>query len=151
MSRTGGPIESIPTYTVDVPGIKDIARLLSTPEYTGWFDCQIIPADTEVLQVIVDNLDEFPVYVSATETQLLYITYLWDEKDVISTHKMSMLEAMLDMNIPIPLSSFSRIGEHYVLFGATRRDASLDAIAIELNALAENAVDALEAMSEFLH
>ena len=131
--------------------VKSIANDLSDGVYGGRFDCQMMPGeDVEVLQVVVNDIDEFPIYISATDTQLLYITYLWREAEVLPAHRVNLLESMLDMNIPIPLSSFSRIGEHYVLFGATRRDASLDAIVIELDTLAENAVDALEAMADFL-
>ena len=128
----------------------DIARILSASNASGRFDCQMIPGDVEVLQVIVNDLEEFPIYLSATDSQLLYITYLWREHEVKADSRTEMLEAMLDMNIPIPLSAFSRIGEHYVLFGATRRDASLDAVVNELDTLAENAVDALDSMQEFL-
>ncbi len=127
--------------------LKDLAiRLSETPDN---FDCQLIPGEVEVLQVIVDDLEEFPIYMSVSDTQVLFIPYLWTEADVDPGQRTTMLEAMLDMNIPIPLSAFSRIGDRYVLFGATRRDSSLEAIVTELHTLAENALDALEAMQEF--
>ena len=66
-----------------------------------------------------------------------------------AARRTELLESMLDMNIPIPLSSFSRIGDRYVLFGAVRRDCTLDAVVTELATLAENAVDALEAMQDY--
>ena len=127
--------------------LKDLAIRLSENAHN--LDCQLIPGEVDVLQVIVNDLEEFPIYMSISDTQVLFITYLWAESDVDPAQRTSMLESMLDMNIPIPLSSFSRIGDRYVLFGATRRDASIDAVVIELNTLAENAVDALEAMQEY--
>lgn len=137
--------------------MSDLVSLLSMTQQLAIhpsqrFDAELVPAgdDVEVVRVVVGELDEFPIYVSATPTQLLFITYLWREEEVNPEHRVDMLEAMLDMNIPIPLSSFSRIGEHYVLFGAVRRDASMEAIIVELNSLAENAVDALEAMQDYL-
>ncbi len=127
--------------------LKDLAIRLS--EIPSRFDCQLVPGDVSVLQVVVDDFDEFPIYVSITDTQLLFITYLWTEADVDPARRTELLESMLDMNIPIPLSSFSRIGDRYVLFGAVRRDCTLDAVVTELATLAENAVDALEAMQDY--
>ena len=127
--------------------LKDLAiRIAETPHS---FDCQLIPGDVDVLQVVVNGLEEFPIYMSISDTQVLFITYLWTEADVNPEQRTNMLETMLELNVPIPLSAFSRIGDRYVLFGATRRDSSLDAVVTELHTLAENALDALEAMQEF--
>jgi uncharacterized protein YjfI (DUF2170 family) len=57
---------------------------------------------------------------------------------------------MLELNIPMPLSSFSKIGECYVVFGALSVSSSIDDICHELITVTENAVEALLAMEEFV-
>ncbi|MEM7077086.1 MAG: DUF2170 family protein [Pseudomonadota bacterium] len=107
--------------------MSDLVSLLSMTQQLAIhpsqrFDAELVPAgdDVEVVRVVVGELDEFPIYVSATPTQLLFITYLWREEEVNPEHRVDMLEAMLDMNIPIPLSSFSSFPQssitqaHYV-------------------------------------
>ena len=61
-----------------------------------------------------------------------------------------MLEEMLELNIPIPLSSFAKIGDRYVIFGALAVDSSIEDICHEIITLSENAVEAISALEEFL-
>ena len=126
--------------------IQDIAlRFSEQNSYEGaTFDVQIIPGEVEVLQIIVGGLEEVPVYLSITDSQLLCIAYLWDESEV------DMLETMLSMNIPMPLSSFARIADKYAIFGAMAVTSSFDDIAHEVIVLSENTVEALSALEEFL-
>lgn len=130
---------------------QTLAIKLSDNNYLGYsFDCLPISGEVDVLQVVVGDLEEFPVYVYVTETQMLCVTYLWTESEVRQEKRTEMLESMLDMNIPIPLSSFGKISERYVLYGATRRDSSFESVVTEIVTLSENAVDAISAMEEFL-
>ena len=47
-------------------------------------------------------------------------------------------------------SSFGRIGDRYVLSGALSRDARVEDVAKDVAVLSDNALDALDALSEFL-
>ena len=38
--------------------------------------------------------------------QTLCLTYLWDEAQIKSDGRTEMLSALLEMNVPLPLSSF---------------------------------------------
>lgn len=130
---------------------QTLAIRLSDNNTLGYsFDCLPIAGEVDVLQVVVGDLEEFPVYIYVTESQMLYIAYLWTESEVRQEKRTEMLESMLDMNIPIPLSSFAKISERYVLYGATRRDSSFESVVTEIVTLSENAVDAISAMEEFL-
>ena len=51
----------------------------------------------------------------------------------------------------MPLSSFGRVDGRYVLTGALGRDAGVEDIAREVAVLSDNALDALDALSEFLN
>ena len=132
--------------------IQDIAlRFSEQNSYEGaTFDVQIIPGEVEVLQIIVGGLEEVPVYLSITDSQLLCIAYLWDESEVNQKKRGDMLETMLSMNIPMPLSSFARIADKYAIFGAMAVTSSFDDIAHEVIVLSENTVEALSALEEFL-
>jgi len=134
--------------------IKNIAQALEgldAESREGFdFEYQIIPGDEEVLQISLQGREEIPVYLTETDTQLLCIAYLWDESEVDPAGKTEMVEMMLDMNIPMPLSSFSRIGDKYAVFGALSLNSSIEDIAHEIVTLSDNALDAIDVMSEFL-
>ncbi|MCU7919517.1 MAG: YjfI family protein [Candidatus Thiodiazotropha sp. (ex Dulcina madagascariensis)] len=110
-----------------------------------------IPSDVEVVQVAFKDREELPIYLTQSESQMICICYLWDDTEVIPDKRAEMLEVMLDMNIPMPLSSFGRIGSRYTIFGALSLDSSAESIARELTVLSDNALDAIEAMSEYLN
>ena len=78
------------------------------------------------------------------------ICYLWGEDEVRPDGKLEMLEAMLDMNIPMPLSSFGRIDDKYAVFGAVALSTSVEDLALELVMLSDNAIDAIDALSDYL-
>ena len=115
------------------------------------FDYQIIPGEEEVLQISLQGREEIPVYLTETDTQLLCISYLWDESEIKADSKTEMVEMMLDMNIPMPLSSFSRIGDKYAVFGALSLSSSAEDIAHEIVTLSDNSLDAIDVMSDFLN
>lgn len=114
------------------------------------FDCQPIPGEVDVLQITVDGNTEIPIYLSQTDTQILCIAYLWTEAEIKPERRAEMMERMLELNIPIPLSAFSKIGDHYVLFGALACKSSFDDIVHEVLTLSENAAETLVVMEEFL-
>lgn len=114
------------------------------------FDCQLISDEVDVLQITIEGFEEIPIYISATDTQILCIAYLWSEAEVAEKTKTEMLEMMLDMNIPMPLSSFSRIQDQYVIFGSLATNSRPEDIAHEVITLGENSVEALSVMTDFL-
>ncbi len=125
-----------------------ISDITSFEGYT--FDCQPIPGEVDVLQVTVGDFEEIPSFVSVTDTQILCITYLFTEAEVNPASRAEMLEEMLELNIPIPLSSFAKVGDRYVIFGALAIGSAAEDIYHEIITLSENAVEALSALEEFL-
>ena len=61
-----------------------------------------------------------------------------------------MMEEMLELNIPMPLSSFSKLGERYVIFGALSIGSNIEDICHEIITLTENALEAIDALEEYL-
>ncbi len=131
---------------------EDLAMQLSNLEDLNGYqlDCQPIPGETDVLQITVGDFDELPSYVSVTDTQILCITYLFTEDEVKADSRTHLLEEMLELNIPMPLSSFSRIGDRYVIFGALAINSSIEDIGFEIITLTENAVEAITALEDYL-
>ncbi|ODS24592.1 hypothetical protein AB835_03150 [Candidatus Endobugula sertula] len=131
--------------------LQDLSLHFSDFNLEGYsFDCQLIAGEVDVLQVMIEGFEEVPIYISTTDTQILCIAYLWSESEVAKDTRTEMLEAMLDMNIPMPLSSFSRIQDQYAVFGALATNSRLEDIAHEVITLGENAVEVLSMMSGFL-
>jgi len=114
------------------------------------FDCQIISGEVEVLQILVEGFEELPIYLSATDFQILCIVYLWEESEVKPESRSAMIETMMEMNIPMPLSSFSKIDDRYVVFGALSINSNFDEVVHEVVTLSENAVEAIEILEEYL-
>ena len=132
--------------------IQDLALNFSNLNLEGYsFECQVIPGEVEVLQVVLEGFEELPIYISSTDAQILCISYLWSEDEIKRDSKSELLEVMLDMNIPMPLSSFSRVQGRYVVFGALSINSSFEDVVHEVITLGENSVEALEVMSEFLN
>jgi len=104
----------------------------------------------DLLQVTVEDRDEFPVYISLDEDQILCTTYLWSEEEVSQDKKNELLEAMLTMNVPMPLSSFGKVGHQYLVFGAMSIHSSLSDIVHEISVLSDNSLNAVEAMQGYL-
>ena len=114
------------------------------------FECQPIPGDVDVLQITIEDFEEIPCYISVTDTQILCITYLMSEAEIKPDKRTEMLEEMLELNIPMPLSSFSKIGDRYVIFGALSINSSFDDLSQETITLCENSVEAITALEDFL-
>lgn len=109
-----------------------------------------IPGPVPVVQVSIEGREELPIYVTCSDSQILCLCYLWHDGEVLVQRRTELLETLLDLNPSVPLSSFGRIGDRYVLFGALALNARAADIAEDIAALSDNALDALEALSEFL-
>jgi uncharacterized protein YjfI (DUF2170 family) len=132
--------------------IQDYAIRISqnrTPEgFT--FDCQTINGEVEVLQIEVNGMNGFPIFLTKTNNQIICILYLWSEDEVKQDKRLEMLEMMLDTSISIPLSAYARVGNRFVLYGALSVNSNLDKVVEEIITLNENAIDVVTAMEDFL-
>lgn len=119
---------------------------------TGFnFDCTPIKGDIEVLQVEVIGREEIPIFISISDNQILCIAYLWGEDEVKPELRGNMMEAMLEMNIPMPLSSFAKVEDKYVLNGALSINSTLDDIELEIVTLSDNSLEVINEMSSYLN
>ncbi len=106
--------------------------------------------DNTVACIKVEEREEFPVYMTVDEGQILCISYLFADDEVEPGQRSAMIEAMLMMNVSIPLSAFSKIGDQYIMFGALSPKASIEELLHEIELLSDNVLDAIEAVSDYL-
>jgi len=104
-----------------------------------------------VLCIEVEYREEFPIYMTVDEGQILCITHLFSEDEVRADKMAEMNEDMLSLNISIPLSSFSKVGKQYVLFGALSPQSSIDDLLHEIELLSDNVLEAIEALVDYLN
>ena len=132
--------------------INDLAlRITDIGSFDGFaLECQPIPGVEDVLQVTVRDYDELPAFVSITDSQILCITNLFLEAEVEPSTRARLLEEMLELNIPMPLSSFSKLGDRFVIFGSMSVRSSIENICHEIITLTENAVEAIDILQDYL-
>lgn len=111
---------------------------------------EMFDGDNSVACIKVEDRDEFPIYMTVDEGQILCITYLFDDDQVDPNKRADMAEAMLILNVSIPLSAFSKIGNQYIMFGALSPQSSIDALLNEIELLSDNVLEAIEAVSDYL-
>lgn len=104
----------------------------------------------DALEVVVEDRVEFPILVWFDGEQLLAVTYLWDESQVRPDSRTEMLAALLELNVPLQLSSFGKIRDRYVLFGALAANSTLDHVTTELEVLSDNTLEAIEIIAPYL-
>lgn len=136
---------------MNIHTIADHLNSLADNSETGMnFDCQPISGEVDVLQVTILGREELPIFVSVTDDQILCISYLWGVEEVKPNSIAAMHESMLEMNIPMPLSSFSKIGDKYVIFGALSINSNFSDIEHELAVLNNNALEVIDDMGDYL-
>lgn len=119
---------------------------------TGFnFDSTPINGEIDVLQVEIVGREEIPIFISISDNQILCIAYLWGEEEIKSELKANMMEAMLEMNIPMPLSAFAKVEDKYVVFGALSVNSSLDDIELEIVTLSDNSLEVIAEMDSYLN
>ena len=114
------------------------------------FNVSPIHGEVEVLQIVVKGREDNPIYMSISQSQLLCIAHLFREEDVKPEQELPMLRKMIAMNIPMPLSSFGKMRDLYVVFGALAADSALDDVLLELKTLSDNALEASRLLEPFL-
>jgi len=131
--------------------LQDLSKQLSELQYKGHqFSCLPMPGEQEVLRVEVSDLEEMPIFVTVTETQILCISYLFNKNEIYAEKEAQLNQYMLELNVPIPLTSFALIDDYYVIFGALSCGSTLESISDELVTLAANSIDSLQALEEFI-
>lgn len=129
---------------------KALAQRFGSVAVTANLLPAVEPDAVPVMRICIEGQQELPVFVTVTPTQVLCISYLWTEEEIKPERRADMLEAMMDLNISIPLSTFGRIGNQYVIYGSLSHDAEVEEIAKDVAMVADNAVEALDVFTDYL-
>ena len=111
---------------------------------------EIIPSEIDVLSVTIEDREDFPIYITVDESQILCMSYLWREDEIKPESRLELLDTLLSMNLPMPLSSFSKLGSQYIIFGALWTDSTVDELIREIDYLSDNTLTAIEELWDFL-
>lgn len=130
--------------------IKASVPLLKRQILVDAVDVVPVAGEVPVIEIAFPGSERLPIYVTDAGSQLLCISYLWRDDEVKPRLRAKLMETLLDLNPTVPLSSFGRIGEHFVLVGALSPAASAADMALELATLGDNGRDALATLAEFL-
>ena len=131
--------------------LTDLTSRLEKARYKGHrFSCLPMQGEYPVLRVEVSELDEIPIFITVTETQILCISYLFTKQEIFPDKEAELNQYLLELNLPMPLSAFALIDDHYVIFGALACGSKFESITQELITLAGNAQDTLQALEEFI-
>ncbi|MFV2060269.1 MAG: DUF2170 family protein [Gammaproteobacteria bacterium] len=106
--------------------------------------------DNNVLDVICSNVEEFPIKMAATETQILSVTPLFHKSEVKPESLDELNTLLLQLSPVVPLSAIGMQADNYILFGAMSLKTSFENIVHELEVQAENTVEVLEAIQHLL-
>ena len=107
-------------------------------------------ATDEGVLVTIQGREELPALITSDDAQIVCVTYLCGEHEIRAEHRTEMLERMLAMNVPMPLSAFGIVNRRYVLFGALPATCAKDDLITEIDCLSENTLDAIEALDRYL-
>lgn len=131
--------------------ISKLGQELSGADLGGFtWNCELIDSDIPVLKVTIAGREELPIFISRAGDEVLCMCYLFDESQVEESRRAEMLEVMLRMNLPMPLSSFGKLQDQYIVFGALSANSSLESLIREVTTLSDNSIEAIGAMSEYL-
>ncbi len=131
--------------------IQQLTNQITGFQFKGHtFSCLRIQGEQDVLRVEVSQLEEMPIFITVTDTQILCISYLFRKDEIHTDKENQMNQYLLELNVPMPLSAFAVIEDYYVIFGALSRGSTLESISDELVTLAQNSIDSLQALEEFI-
>jgi len=129
--------------------IKDLAGVRMSDDTA--LSIELFDGENAVACIKLEDREEFPIYMTIDEGQILCITYLFGDEQVNQSKRAEMAQVMLMMNVSIPLSAFSKIGNQYIMFGALSPKSSINDVIHEIETLSDNVLDAIDAISQYLN
>lgn len=111
------------------------------------FNAQV---NDDLIEVTCSNAEDFPIYVSSSEEQILAISHLFTEDNIKADEIDNLNDLLLKLSPAIPLSAFGKEGKLYFIYGAMPLGTLFSNIAHELEVQADNTVEALETLQELM-
>jgi len=123
----------------------------ATTESGMRFTAELLEGEPQVLQVIVDDREEFPVYITIDDSQILCVSNLWNISEIIDDRVSDLNTLLLELNLPVPLSAFAITrGGQYTIYGSMSPTTIIDNVIYEVETLSDNTISAIDEFSEYL-
>lgn len=114
------------------------------------FDLQPMLSNNDIIQVIIKDQEEFPINITEAGGELICMVKLFEDSEIKGNVKNEMHEVMLSANLALPLSSFGKIGNTYMLFGALSAGSKIESVSLEIETLAGNTLEAIGLVADYL-
>lgn len=105
----------------------------------------------DTVTVTCSNNAEFPIILAQTDTQILSVCPLFNLADIDSSREHELNKILLQLSPVVPLSSFGYQGDSIILYGAMAVNTLFENLAHELEVQANNTLDVLESLTEYLN
>lgn len=154
--REAGDAESAPG-----PGMRGDAWSIETLEHaltetgavrSGQVSVERMEGSEPSLRLTMHAHGDLQVFVAVSGEQILAEVYLWPVSAVLDEAAFNIVALQTHKYLPLSTFSLSCMGNDsgYTLFGALEARSSLASIMLEIQALADNAIAAVDLYSEYL-
>lgn len=99
-------------------------------------------ANTLVIQLA--GREAIPIVLCVEDDQITCFVHLFDADAVHPDKRADLADSMLELNPSLPLSSFGKTSDGYILFGAIAANADIPSIVHELVTLSDNTAIAIQ-------
>lgn len=144
-SRKAAPMTQNPMWTTD-----SLMKALqeSEPARTGEMDVTLIDGTEPGIVLTMNEFGDLPLYMSVAGSQIIVDTLLWPVDEI--KDQAALNDQLLRMHKFMPLSTFGITQgpdgrEYYEIFGALSAGSKLESILFEIDMLADNALQSVEA------
>ena len=144
-SRKAPPMTQNPMWTTD-----SLMRALqeSEPARNGEMDVTLIYGTEPGIVLTMNEFGDLPLYMSVAGSQIIVDTLLWPVDEIRDRNALN--DQLLRMHKFMPLSTFGITQgpdgrDYYEIFGALSAGSKLESILFEIEMLADNALQSVEA------
>ncbi len=144
-SRKAPPMTQNPMWTTD-----SLMRALqeSEPARNGEMGVTLINGTEPGIVLTMNEFGDLPLYMSGAGSQIIVDTLLWPVDEIRDRN--ALIDQLLRMHKFMPLSTFGITQgpdgkDYYEIFGALSAGSKLESILFEIEMLADNALQSVEA------
>ncbi len=110
----------------------------------------VLSEQGDTLEVTCSENPDFPIVVAATDTQIISVTPLFALSDVVDDKRDELNKILLALSPVVPLSAIGLQEDMYILFGSMAVNTVFENLAHELEVQADNTLEVLDALKDFL-
>ncbi len=110
----------------------------------------VLSEQGDTLEVTCSENPDFPIVVTATDTQIISVTPLFALSDVVDDKRDELNKILLALSPVVPLSAIGLQEDMYILFGSMAVNTVFENLAHELAVQADNTLEVLDALKDFL-